>query len=113
MKSMEFVFAVVLLASMIGAEEQPHAGKALGHDAYEIWNRIDEKAVSDDRHRHHAPATARSNIKFSFYVSRGYLLWMKEGVPALRKGKTLGLESAAPIQSDPGSWHGAREASEI
>jgi dipeptidyl aminopeptidase/acylaminoacyl peptidase len=34
--------------------------------------------MSDGLHRHHAPATARSSINFSFYVSRGYLVFVPD-----------------------------------
>ena len=38
----------VLLAGALDVMGQPQAKKALDHDAYDIWNRITERAVSDD-----------------------------------------------------------------
>ena len=42
-----FLIVVVLLAGALDAMGQA-AKKPLDHDAYEIWNRITERAVSDD-----------------------------------------------------------------
>ena len=43
-----FLIVVVFLAGALDVMGQPQAKKALDHDAYEIWNRITERAVSDD-----------------------------------------------------------------
>ena len=43
-----FLIVVMLLAGALDVMGQPQAKKALDHDAYDIWNRITERAISDD-----------------------------------------------------------------